>query len=430
MNYKNTCFKSEKTFCLLLSLLTILNGYAFFFAGTFSIGMMITAIYSLASVVKWFIRNEAKRILYSPILMLLFFIILTLISLLYNNKFQYGQSLYDLAKISVWSAMISFGGYFYFNYSIFIRFMIRIAVFATFYLIIQIILVTFLGISLPNALDLGIIRPTYSEYSFSINNLASEIRLSSFWMEPSQYGNYVVAALAALLFDRNTKIRKKNLIIGLFILGIFLSTSSGAIYLMFFLFILYVIKSNVRYRFILMSFITILLCIVVLIFNFSILERFNEIGTFGYSIYRSLTKIELWRDSSRIGASFDVISNFSEYGIHKYIGLGVGNELSFLKSLNREFMYLNSFAKTITWTGYLGVMSYILFFLSVYKRNKRVLLSKVLISICFIGGFYSGLWYSPDSIVFYIMAIYFVRQSSKFSHKIDKTPVYSKIKTY
>ena len=419
LNYAS--YRSKKTFCLMLSLLTILNGYALFFAGTFSIGMMIAAGYAVAGVTKWLTNSKKKRIFYSPIWLLIFFIVLTLISMLFISQIKYIDMFYDIAKITVWAMMISFAGYFYFDYKIFARFMIRIAVLATIYLIVQVIAVTFLEISIPNALNFGIIRPTYSGYSFNVNHLASQIRLSSFWMEPAQYGNYVVATLAVLLFDRNTKIPKRKLIIGLLVLGIFLSTSSGAIYMMLIFFILYFLKSKNRFKTISISFLILSLCLVFLFSDFSTLDRLSGMGTFGYSLYRSLTKIELWRDSARIGASFDVISSLSEYGIHKYIGLGVGNEIRILNSLNRDFTYLNSFAKTVTWTGYFGVGAYLLFFLSVIRRNKGNVIGGVLALFCLMGGFYSGLWYSPDSIVFYIIAIYVTRQYSEAPPKVENS---------
>lgn len=419
LNY--TSYRSKKLFCFLLSLLTILNGYAFFFAGTFSIAMMIATVYALAGVFKWFTRNNAKGIFYSPILLLIFFIMLTLLSVasLYSSQIHYSALLYDISKIGVWATMISLAGYFYFDYKIFAKYMIRVAVVATVLLIAQVIAITFLKISIPNAFDLGIIRPAYIEYGYSIDYLASQIRLSSFWMEPAQYGNYILAALAIGLFDRNTQIRNRKLTIYLFVFGILLSTSSGAIYMMLIFFMLYFLRSNAKNKIIVIFLLTVSLCVVFIFSNFSMLEQISGMGKLGYSVYRALTKIELWRDSARIGASFDVISSLSDYGIHKYIGLGVGNEIELLNSINREFSYLNSFAKTVTWTGYFGVMAYIMFFVSLIKRNRTNRIGRVLSLFCFIGGFYSGLWYSPDSIVFYIIAIYSIKKSSMVSPEAD-----------
>ena len=195
MRHNYTSYQSKKIFCFLLSLLTILNGYAFSFAGTFSIGMMIATVYALAGVFKWITRNKAKGVFYSPILLLIFFITLTLLSVLslYSSQIHYNALLYDIAKIGVWATMISLAGYFYFDYKIFVRYLIRVAVVATVFLIVQVIAITLLRISIPNAFDIGIIRPTYIEYGYSIDHLASQIRLSSFWMEPAQYGNYILA---------------------------------------------------------------------------------------------------------------------------------------------------------------------------------------------------------------------------------------------
>lgn len=414
MGSKTSSLSSKKVYNFLLALLTFLNGYALFFAGSFSIGMLIATAYSVLGLVQWILNPTKKGFYYPPLVVTLLFVLLSLPNIFFLPKQLINQRdvFYNISKIGVWAVMVSLTGYFYFNYRLFSRYMIRIAIVGTVFLIFQFIMVVFLKISIPNTLDFGIIRPTYLDYAYSISHFDPQIRLSSFWMEPAQYGNYVVGALVILIFDNNLKVRKKKIVTILLSLGVILSTSSGALYMMIIFFSIHLLISNKKRRNIIVLLLPFVVTVIVILFvSYPIMDKVQGMGTVGYSIYRALTKITLWRNSSRIGASFDAIIKMSEYGVHKYIGLGVGNDIGFLKRLGRDFTYLNSVARTIIWNGYFGFVAYTFIPISLFIRNKRNRVGVMFSLYCFLGGFYSGLWYSPDAIVFYTIAAYSIRDN-------------------
>jgi hypothetical protein len=410
MTFSYTSSKSKKIFSIFLALLTILHGYAFFFAGSFSIAMMVISIYVILGFMKLITYKHINKIFYYPILMVVLYILLTLFSLIELRDYQISSTgiLFNILKMGVWASVISVVGYFFFDYKIFSKIYIRIAFIATIFLLLQVIAINVFHISVPNAVDLGFIRPTYPEYIHVTDHGSSQLRMSSFWMEPSQYGNYIIGALIILLFDKNLMISNKNILKFLFVFGILVSTSSSAIFLMFVIFLIYIIINQFKYKFLNVLAIVLLLFFGI-IFNFSILDSLQNVDGIGYSIYRAVTKLEYWRESARLGSSLDAIIAILKLETAKIIGLGVGNEILFLNSLGREFTYLNSIAKTIVWTGYCGLILYFIFIYKLIERIKFNLLSTILVFVCFIGGFYSGLWYSPDSMVFYLIALYHMK---------------------
>lgn len=406
-------YNSKRRFSVLLAFLTILNGYTFFFAGSFSLGMIFASFYSILSLIRLFFGGDLKKMILSPIFVLFGFVIITLIAILTlpSSQVAYFDITYDLLKTVVWAVMISISGYFYFDYKIFSKTMISIAVISTIFLLFQFFAISILGFSIPNAINLGVIRPTYTDYIYSIGGETSQIRLSSFWLEPSQYGNYMIGALIILLFDKtNSKVKNKFYTL-LILVGIVLSTSSGAIYMMIFVLFAFLISYKGRYpiiRFTLVLSAFLAIPLIIIIYNSNLIFFLKDYSTFSYSLYRAITKIELWRTSARIGSSLDVINLISRMPINKFVGLGVGNEIRFLSLIGREFTYLNSIAKTITWVGFIGMGIYLIFVFDLMIKSKKSNLSIMMILFCLLGGLYSGLWYSPDSIVFYTIALYSV----------------------
>lgn len=120
----------------------------------------------------------------------------------------------------------------------------------------------------------------------------------------------------------------------------------------------------------------------------------------------SVTKLEGWETSARLGASFKAAFSILQYDLYQLVGTGFGSEDTVMKDLNMELLYLNSFSRVFITTGILGVLSYFIFYLFLAFKFRNNRLSFVLVTYCFVGGFYSTMWTSPDSILYYSLALY------------------------
>ncbi|KHA61682.1 hypothetical protein NL53_05030 [Vibrio variabilis] len=322
---------------------------------------------------------------------------------------SYTSYIYNSMKLMVWGVLIVFVGSRSFDGSRFVPLVINIALICTLYIFLQAFFAYILGFSVSNGLDLWIISANYDDYYYSQGLSSGQVRLASIWFEPAQYASYTLLALICLIFYPNVSKDDDNKVwkIILLSLGLVVSTSSAAIFwLMIVITLSFVWKKNIG---VLIS----LVFIPILIFsilNFSILlDYIKDQGVFGYSIYLALNKLSHWEESARLGASFQTAFEILNYGLHKYVGIGIGSESILMSSLGLELQYLNSFSRVFIWSGILGVSVFILIYFYSILINYSNKLFVILFSYCFFSGFYSTMWTSPDSILYLSLAIYSLR---------------------
>ena len=398
-------------FSLTLALLPLLNVYSLSFMAGISLGMIAAVFYSvlgLALLAKF--RSVNKKTIF-PIWLVVLYSTLTLIVALTSasTEIENTNMLYALAKLSTWAMLISFSSYYLLDYRLFVLYLYRIAMVATSFIYFESAAIYLLGWSVPNAIEIGPIVPNYADYQNIVaDRTSSQVRLSSFWVEPAQYGTFILLVITILLFDKAIQIRAPRLTMLFLSLGVLLSTSTASIYLTILVLMIYFSQKFRKTTLLVFYSLFIVLLIAPLAFSFSFdsLEPLKELGVLGNSVYSALIKLVYWESSARLGSSFDAMAVMLEYDISKYVGLGMGNEGILLSDLGRDFYYLNSVAKTAIGVGYIGVAAYVMFYVYNVFKFKVSLLSCVLLSICFLGGFYSGLWYSPDSILYYCAAFY------------------------
>lgn len=397
--------KTKTLFTILLACLPILNVYAFVFIQGLSLGMMIATIFFGIGFFVLIYKRKINKKSFPLILLLSLWLILGSLGFFLDGwvKIELSSYAYNLTKILVWGFIIALVSANFFYGKIFVNTVYTIAIVATIYLILQVLLVFLFGLNVSNGLNLGIISANYSDYIFDQDLDSGQVRLSSIWFEPNQYANYILLAMICLLFGEHNYPNKKIIFL-LFFLGLVLSTSTTAIMWLLILFLLMAIFHK-RTRLLMIIF---FVCFSFLLFlNLdNILNILKNYGVLGNSLYMSVTKLEGWKTSARLGASYNAAFSILNYDIYKWVGTGFGSEDHIMKSLNMELLYLNSFSRVFITTGIIGVLAYILFYLFLLFKFRRNRLSFVLVTYCFVGGFYSTMWTSPDSILYFSLAFF------------------------
>lgn len=371
-----------------------------------SLGMMLATFFAMYGLLVFCLFFKVTRTSIVFFTLLLVWFILGSIGFILSGPIEI-ESLsyfYNTSKILVWGVIIVFASGKLFDSELFVELVIKISVVTTFYLFVQAVFVYILGINISNGLNLGIITANYSDYYFEQGLGSGQVRLSSIWFEPAQYAVYVLLALICLLFSKRRNVNTLKWYTIFFALGLLISTSTAAI---FWLIIILTTKIVWRgNRGVIFS----IFVLALFIFIFSNLDMvLNEIknyGVLGHSLFLAVTKIGHWEDSARLGASYKAAFSILDYGAYKFTGIGFGSENNLLKGLGRELLYLNSFSRVLITTGILGVMAFVLFTVFSILLSRGSKLSVVLLSFCFFSGFYSTMWTSPESILFYSLALY------------------------
>ena len=409
--YKNQIARSSKVYTTLLATLPILNVYAFTFLTGISIGMMLATLFFLYGIIHLLYFRKLSSGGIVPFLLLIVWIALGSLGYFITGwvSIDFVSYAYNLSKVMVWGIIISVVSAHFFNEKVFINVVYKIAAVATFYIIFQSLLVFLFGMKISNGLDLGFISANYSQYVFEQGIHSEQVRLSSIWFDPNQYANYVLLAMICLLFGEDNFIKKRYYFF-LFSLGLILSTSTTAIIWLMILLVFFSMSIGYTGGFIALFF---GLISIFVLFNIdTLLDLLQNYGVLGHSLYMSITKLDGWETSARLGASFKAAFSILDYGLYKYVGTGFGSEDTVMKDLNMELLYLNSFSRVFITTGFLGVFSYFLFYFYLIFKFRNSRLPFVLVTYCFIGGFYSTMWTSPDSMLYYSLALYGYKKES------------------
>lgn len=358
----------------------------------FQVGIVNTAgvadIYIAFFSMICFFKYKYKRVYFDiSIYTLILFLVIILLSSLNANLFN-GQAFYN-NFIRICSLSI---GYFllplwFYNNSKRIELLIKSMLF--FLMIISIlVIIEFICINLDIPIDMRLI---YRTEQFKISN-----RVYTIFSEPSIVGIFIAGFISPVLYyynNFNKKLKGIKFAFYLSIIALFLTTSfTGFIFafVMILYFAIYVEKiKNVRTTIILSS--LILLIIIVL---------FAE---FGESFYLNrIDNIMAGGDSSAnqrlMGGWYYAFSAIQK---NELFGIGLGQATKFAELTNIRVEYFsefnkvvnNSFAAVLLELGYLGLISYLFFLISVFRKNNFLLF--VFIFFCFAhGGFiFSFFWF-------------------------------------
>lgn len=388
----------SKSFCVLFSLITILNGYSSGI-GSFSIGMIVFTFFSIIGVVILFIRG-GRILLYNAITMLFFLYLLLntlIVSGLPGNTPSSHGMFNSIMRLGVWVVIISLTSVHLGDYLTIKKCMINVAIISTVYLIIQSIAYYILRIRLTNVFSIGFLRPNYDYYEVYSLYGTTVYRPAGFFSEPSFLGYYILMVLTLVLFDG---VEKPQMKLAFFLsLSAVLSTSSSAIYLCAVVWVIYIIRNSKRATKIFWY----IVLIGVVPISLYILQNINWAslstkGPFFSMMSESMSKIFGMTRLSRVGKSFDYLNLLK--GVFRVIGVGVGNESSYITgNTTGESVYMNSLTGLFFWGGTIGCIVFFLMNIAIIQKSKNMA-SKVLLALYLIGGLYSGMYFSLQGIMY------------------------------
>jgi len=402
--------KSKRLFCFILSMMSILNGYSLFFLKGFSLAMIISSFYAVYSFILYLLyssRPKGHRIKETNMTFICVVLVLVAISLIallsYPNTISIQPVLYDVSKLTIWVCFVTFACRLFFDYDLFVKYMIRVAIIATLYIVLQYLLYYILHKNVPNAFNFGIILPYSDKYLFSFSTSGSYFRPGSFWLEPAFLGYYMNCLLAICFFDpdcinRNTGF-KVSTVTFTACLSVILSLSTGAIGIMFVLIAIYIYRRMQKVAII--GFATIIL---LALFGYYIISSgiYLKWGNIGNNIGSSIYKIQHLNTNGRTGDSFGVLSNLE--GIQKVFGIGIGNDTEmFSLSLGK---YMNSITTIIVWTGYLGIIIFFIGWNSIFRKVRGSIVCRILLIIFALDGVFSAIYFSAHSFAYLSIILY------------------------
>ncbi len=220
-------------------------------------------------------------------------------------------------------------------------------------------------------------------------------RPSSFFMEPAAYAFYMYVPMALSLLN------KKYWWTGVLIVTTLMTTSTTGLFASFIILASYMITQGLfKGR-----------NIVILLFATALLFAFENLSIFN----TGLNKLENtdWETNVRIqqGPRIVATMNVGEFpfgapydGAYNYVmdGRIPGGEVEFYG----EAVFMSTFWQMILTLGVVGLVLYLLVFLSIAKKNKHTIpLVVCLIVIMFTGTMYLGVNFCYSCIILYVLAI-------------------------
>lgn len=387
--------KQHSSFAFWFAISFILNGYSSGVPGA-SLGTIVFVIMIFFSLLQS--NHSHIKVHVAMILLVSIFFVITCIDIAIVDSV--GNVSIGILKLIVWTMMICWVCPVYFRYDEVLKWFTRIANILMIYLIIQITSYVVFSFYLPNIFDYGLIKPYDDVYANmeGIENFA--YRPASFLSESSFCGNYLLCTLVMYLDKCANQIKRNQILYALFIsMGIVLCTSTSAIVLLLIVWLIFYSVFPQKWKFI-------ILIIVSCISIYIVTGHINQNSKLGYSMVYAFDKFSNLDHSRRFGRSYDYLDLLSPS--EKWFGVGVGNEMSFLKSkTSMDTLYLNSISTILVQTGYMGLFVFFIFILALYYRTYKAksLMAFSLLLAYTIKGFASGIYFSTYGIMF-LMIIY------------------------
>lgn len=407
--------REKKIFNFLLSIMSILNGYAFFFARGFSIAMMISSAYAIFLILYTFAKKEVK--LYSSYFDLYIFVVIVLLLTLFSSglfvdNVDFSREIYSILKLLVWATYITLGGFYLFDISLLVKYMSKVILVTFTFLIVQFIMHFVMHISFPALYDLKIIKPSSVDYEYIIDSSASVFRPGSLWGEPGYLGYYYNSFLCICLFGRESqyKISRRRFYIIITIIGIIMSMSSGAIGIMIILLLFkLLIRKKEKHSILIVSCIVIFMLVYCFI-QFGFISLLQGISP---SLDNTIWKLQNLSSVGRVGKSFALIDRLNE--INKIIGVGAGNELAITKG-----EYMNGIVTLIYWVGFLGLTSWIVISCDLLIHVCKSILQKISLLVLLFDGVFAGLYFGAHSFIYLLVAFYEFKTSASVECNNDR----------
>lgn len=393
MNSKNT-----KVFNFTLAFYPLFSCYATALRGL-SIGdllLILSVIYSLFSSKKAVLRREQS---FSGWLLLFFLYCIIIIGVIFfdgtvnvvetnviNRFFKYGVFIFVILLMPNYLDRELFDKYF--------RYLVLIAVCGLFIqYVFHYILHTDILIKIPflnyiNNLDATTVN----------RQIGTLYRPSSIFFEPAAYSCTVIVYIVCLLDKTYKRYAKKALFeLGLIIISVILTLSSTSIILLTITFACHIIRVMSDGNFKLSSKIKYLILLLVILSVGIAFYVNNE------TLFNSFSRMSYTNDINTATTVWSRLSNgsviaMSLSGVHRYIGVGLGN----IDEIANSYYYL------LYCTGYCGVFIHILWAISVFKHTRFLgrTLILIFISLCF-----SSLIVVSGLLLLY--SAYFIFDSSK-----------------
>lgn len=375
----------------------VLNGYASGIPGV-SLGSLLFVLFIILS----FLSPHKYKCNNSIYLLLVGFFFISILD--YVTVGLYGNPIIGVLKLAIWGLMINRVTPIYLRFESLKKWFNIFSIILIGYLIVQIVGFYVLGVYFPNIFSFGPLQPYdegYADYSLLSESII--LRPASLLSESSFLGNFLLISLLVNL-DSANELKGKTLFFPLFLsLGVILTTSTSAMILLVIVWFVYFGKLN--------KYIKAGILVVSVVFSIQIIKtgldliNINDDSSLGYSI----EKFNHLDASTRFGKSYDYLAYLN--GGNRVLGVGVGNETSFIASHfstnNDEDIYLNSVTGLLFSVGILGTFLFALFifylFILSIKRKSR--LSFCIILFYVIKAFSSGILFSTYGILF-LMVVY------------------------
>ncbi len=375
----------------------VLNGYASGIPGV-SLGSLLFVFFIILS----FLSPHKYKCKSSIYLLLVGFLFISILD--YVTVGLYGNPIIGILKLAIWGLMINRVTPSYIRFDSLQKWFNILSIVLISYLAVQIVGFYVLGIYFPNIFTFGPLQPYdegYADYSLLSESII--LRPASLLSESSFLGNFLLVSLLINL-DSTKELKGKSLLFPLFLsLGVIMTTSTSAMVLLVLVWLVYFGKLN--------KYIKAGILVVSVVFSIQIIKTGIELinikdeSSLGYSI----EKFNHLDTSTRFGKSYDYLVYLK--GSNRVLGVGVGNETSFIashySSNSDEDIYLNSVTGLLFSVGILGTFLFTLFivylFLLSIKRKSRLSLCIILIYV--IKAFSSGILFSTYGILF-LMIVY------------------------
>ena len=291
----------------------------------------------------------------------------------------------------------------------FIEIYTRLAFIFSVFLIIQYVSLLFFGTPISGKI------PFLEEYEREVGAIIRGriIRVCSVFAEPSHFSVYVAPAIIMFLWGKTNQKRNK-IKLAVITIAVLLSTSSNGIIVMGLIYALYIVY---RY-FSKLNFAYIILGSIILVAAYYFITSSSYLNDVTYGL---LTQEEGMTTSKAQGRIYRGFLMYSDMPIDcKIFGVGWRNALAYCKACNHEllvrysydgFDYFNSVAGSLIYSGLIGFIALLSFFIAMFKYTRdypaRVLIISVFVLMCTSSVLLSDQW------IFFLAAILSLINKSK-----------------
>ena len=388
--------KNEKAniFTLVVVFLPILSVYASGIPG-FSFGdvcLFLVFIYYILNSRKNKLIIKKNNIVTELLIMVISIIVLTMIDIIILDYSNYFNIIIRIIRKSFYYCTAALFAIKYFNYYDGEKLMIKVGLFATFYLFLQYLFFYTTGFVLKGFIPfLPLYHETYSLVDYS-SIFTTMYRPTSILLEPAHISRYLCIPLIISLFDDRIKIKNRIIISLLLSLAIFMTTSGTGIICVTVIWLVYFIKmifkatSSGK-----LKIYSIFIIIFFIIFSLILLN-----SSFTQNALYRISYIDLLNVNTAGGARFRGFVQYSKLPlINKIFGVGYGNIAD--GALNTWY---SGASYMLYGCGIIGFVICLFVFFTIFKKLNNPV-GKVLLLIWFI------LFFVDDSFMSHLSVLYF-----------------------